>query len=216
MSDTQQLVDFADQIGIVQDTLAVILRQQFATERTLIQVLSRLGLIQTQEISTMATFHDLQQQVTKSDNVMDGAVQLLGSIAQMLQDAKNANGGDPAATSAAIDQVISDLNSRTESLAQALVKNTPVDPNPQSPATQTTPVPTTGQVNQPVPTGPAPGGTETPVDPNTAGAATPQDNAGGSGTAPATAPAPAPAPSADVPADPAVAPPTGAGRISQR
>jgi hypothetical protein len=210
MSDAGLLVSstgLADALGIVQDTLAVVLRQAFAIQRMQIQILAQIvaqgGVvqnIQTQETQNMASFHDLQQQVTKSDNVMDGAVQLF-SIAQMLQDAKNQNQGDPAATSAAIDQVINDLNSRTESLAQALVKNTPVDPNPQA-----QPVPTTGQMNQPVPTGPAPQGTDTPIDPSIAGAATPQDNGGGSGTAPGS----------DAPADPAVAPPAGAARFSQR
>lgn len=159
MSDNQQLVDFADQIGIIQDTLAVILRQQFATERTLIQILSRLGLVQLQENQNMASFQELQQQVTRSDNVMDGAVQLLSSISQMLQEAKDRNTGDPAATAAAIDQVISDLNQRTEALASALVKNTPVDPNPTptpTPASAPTPAPTPDQPAPPVDQAPAP------------------------------------------------------------
>lgn len=164
--------DLAEVLATIQDALALALRVQTQGHLLLLQLAARLTAIQATETLQMATFSQVQDEVTKSNSVMDGAVLLLSNLSQLLKDAKNAsqNGGDPNATPAALDKIISDLDQRTESLASAIVQNTPVDPNPQP-----VPVPTTGQINQGVPTGPSPEGTDTPVNPDIAGAATPAD-----------------------------------------
>ncbi len=73
--------------------------------------------------TTMATdLTRITSEVTEMSDAVDGAVALLGELAQMIRD----NATDPAALNALADQ----LDSKGTELAEAVTANTPAEPDP--------------------------------------------------------------------------------------
>jgi uncharacterized coiled-coil protein SlyX len=102
-----------DQLELIQDTLAIILKGQA-------QIARRLSSLETKQDTNMANLQGLQDQVTKTDSVMDAAVTLLSTLHQQLDEAIKADNSEEQ-----VKAIVADLGTRTEALAQALVANTP-------------------------------------------------------------------------------------------
>ena len=80
--------------------------------------LLRLGLLTLREEIKMGTkFDALNEKVTELETVQEGAVTLLGTLAQEIRD----NAGDPVAIAALADRIDADK----QKLADAVAANTP-------------------------------------------------------------------------------------------
>lgn len=77
----------------------------------------------------MATLADVAAKVAAEKTVVDSAVVLLGGLSQQLKDALASQ--DPAAVQAVIDQI----DAQTQTLAAAVVANTPTAPPAPTPPT---------------------------------------------------------------------------------
>jgi hypothetical protein len=86
-------------------------------DRTLLHVINaKLDFLLTKEEAQMANIQALQDAVAQQTTVVQSIVTLLDGIAQQLRDA----GSDPEA----IDAVIDALEANTQSLAEAVARNT--------------------------------------------------------------------------------------------
>ena len=90
---------------------------------------SVLRLIQLNQETTMATFADIQADLTSEGDLIKANDLLLTTISQMMKDAQASN--DPAAMQAVIDGI----DANKAALAASVVANTPAAPpgNPQPP-----------------------------------------------------------------------------------
>ena len=71
----------------------------------------------------MGTVADIQAEVAEQGTVVDGVVTMLDGISQELKTIKSQLEGAGADT-AAIDQIIADLDANTNKLAEAVARNT--------------------------------------------------------------------------------------------
>lgn len=94
-------------------------------DSTLQTILGIVQNLQTKGIAMALDLTALQDQVTRSTDVANSAVTLIQGLAAAFADAQ----GDPAAIQALTDQ----LNSSAQSLADAVVANTPVENPPVEP-----------------------------------------------------------------------------------
>jgi hypothetical protein len=93
-----------------------------ANEQKLDRILSLLTTILQKENTIMALIDDLQADVTAEDTVIDSAVTLLNGLSAALAAA----GTDPAKLAA----LRTDIQNKTQGLAQAVAANTPAAPAP--------------------------------------------------------------------------------------
>ncbi len=87
------------------------------------QILGTLVRLSQQMEKLMATLADVQAAVAAEDTVIDSAIALLKGLAQQIADLKP--------NQAAIDALAADVGAKTKALADAVVANTPVGPEPQ-------------------------------------------------------------------------------------
>lgn len=83
------------------------------------RVQQMLGIVVKNQENIMATIEDLKASVQKNTDAEASVVTLMQGLSQQLKDAKAAN--DPAAIQAVIDQI----DANTNSVAAAVVANTP-------------------------------------------------------------------------------------------
>lgn len=82
-------------------------------------LISRLALIEREQFMASQQLEDLRTQVERSNNVMDGAATLLGSLAAKIEELKD----DPVALQGLADS----LRAETDELATAVTANTPAE-----------------------------------------------------------------------------------------
>lgn len=82
---------------------------------------STLNGIAQQLEKIMAKIEDLQDAVAKQRSVEQSVVTLIQGLAQQITDLKNQGGASPQQ----LDQLLSDINSNTQALADAVTANTP-------------------------------------------------------------------------------------------
>src|SRR6266404_1234537 len=97
------------------------------------EMFHKLDLIQRDLEKFMATMQDLKDAVTRNTNANSSITLVLQGVVQQLKDAQAS--GDPAA----IQDVITQLDANTKTLADAATANTPVAPAPGTPPPPTTP-----------------------------------------------------------------------------
>ena len=83
-------------------------------------VIGKLDALIAQGDKIMATLADVQAKVTAEDTVIDSAMVLLASLADMVRNLQP--------NQAAIDALAADIDAKTKALADATVANTPSAP----------------------------------------------------------------------------------------
>lgn len=102
-----------------------LIRKLDEIKQVLEEILAALGRVEQSEEAQMADLAQLQQEVSENGDAVASAVALLGALSQQIRDA----GTDPAALADLANQ----LDAQSSALAQAVVENTPADPNAPRP-----------------------------------------------------------------------------------
>ena len=113
-------------------TLSYVLHRLDRVEQKLDSIISLLhqiapilSLLQSQGVSIMADLSTIQTEVAANTNAIQSAITLLTQLSDLLHAAAN----DPAQVRAIADQ----LKANSQSLADAVVANTPSAPTPPVP-----------------------------------------------------------------------------------
>lgn len=112
-------------IRVLRDDITLIYSTQLNISRTLSTVVRALELLTAQQENTlMATLDDIRAAVAANSDVQTSAITLLEELHRKLEDALAS--GDTAA----LQQIVDDINAHKAALADAVVANTPAAPQP--------------------------------------------------------------------------------------
>ncbi len=98
-----------------------------AIDRKLNLILSKLGVINQEELSIMASVADLPALVANEKTVDASIIALLNGVVATLNDIKSKTNLSPA-DQATFDQAVADFTAQQSAIAAAVVANTPAAP----------------------------------------------------------------------------------------